>query len=85
MVDRADAAADVVVAHEGEIVQPIGADAPEIWYTINGPSDACIAISSFSSFCLLVSNFRFAAPNPRPANHFQIRLNFFLTRTVLLW
>ena len=85
MVNSVAATIDAVVAHGGEIVQPIGADAPEIWYTINGPSDACIAISSFSSFCLLVSNFRFAAPNPRPANHFQIRLNFFLTRTVLLW
>jgi predicted enzyme related to lactoylglutathione lyase len=38
MVDSAAAAIDAVVAHGGELVQPIGADAPEITARFRDPA-----------------------------------------------
>src|SRR5258707_7648337 len=37
MVDSVAAAVDAVIAHGGEIVQPIGADAPEITARVRDP------------------------------------------------
>ena len=38
MVDSVEASADLVVAHGGKIVQPIGADAPEITARFSDPA-----------------------------------------------
>lgn len=44
MVDSAAAAVDAVVAHGGEIVQPIGADAPEITARFRDPGGNVIGL-----------------------------------------
>jgi predicted enzyme related to lactoylglutathione lyase len=44
MVDSVAAAADAVVAHGGEIVQPIGADAPEITARFRDPAGNVIGL-----------------------------------------
>jgi predicted enzyme related to lactoylglutathione lyase len=44
MVDRVDATLEVVVAHGGEIVQPIGADAPEITARFRDPGGNVIGL-----------------------------------------
>lgn len=44
MVDSADAAVRAVVAHGGEIVQPIGVDAPEITARFRDPGGNVIGI-----------------------------------------
>ena len=44
MVDDAAATVDAVVAHGGEIVQPIGADAPEITARFRDPGGNVIGI-----------------------------------------
>jgi predicted enzyme related to lactoylglutathione lyase len=44
MVDSAAAAIDAVVAHGGELVQPIGADAPEITARFRDPAGNVIGL-----------------------------------------
>jgi len=44
MVDSVAAAVDAVVAHGGEIVQPIGADAPEITARFRDPGENVIGL-----------------------------------------
>ena len=44
MVDSATAAVDAVTAHGGEIVQPIGADAPEITARFRDPGGNVLGI-----------------------------------------
>jgi predicted enzyme related to lactoylglutathione lyase len=44
MVDSVAAAVDAVVAHGGEIVQPIGADAPEITARFRDPGGNVIGL-----------------------------------------
>jgi uncharacterized protein len=44
MVDSVAAAVDAVVAHDGEIVQPIGADAPEITARFRDPGGNVIGL-----------------------------------------
>ena len=44
MVDDAAAACDAVVAHGGEVVQPIGADAPEITARFRDPGGNVIGL-----------------------------------------
>jgi len=44
MVDSVAVAADAVVAHGGEIVQPIGADAPEITARFRDPAGNVIGL-----------------------------------------
>lgn len=44
MVDSVAASVDAVVAHGGEIVQPIGADAPEITARFRDPSGNVIGL-----------------------------------------
>src|ERR1035438_10111594 len=44
MVDSVAATLDVIVAHGGEIVQPIGADAPEITARFRDPSGNVIGL-----------------------------------------
>jgi len=44
MVDSVAAAVGAVVAHGGEIVQPIGADAPEITARFRDPGGNVIAL-----------------------------------------
>jgi predicted enzyme related to lactoylglutathione lyase len=44
MVDSVAATVDAVVAHGGEIVQPIGADAPEITARFRDPGGNVIGL-----------------------------------------
>jgi predicted enzyme related to lactoylglutathione lyase len=44
MVDSVAAAVDALVAHGGEIVQPIGADAPEITARFRDPGGNVIGL-----------------------------------------
>jgi len=44
MVDSVAAAVDAVVAHDCEIVQPIGADAPEITARFRDPAGNVIGL-----------------------------------------
>jgi uncharacterized protein len=44
MVDNAAATVDAVIAHGGEIVQPIGADAPEITARFCDPAGNVIGL-----------------------------------------
>ena len=44
MVDDAEATVDAIVAHGGEIVQPIGADAPEITARFRDPGGNILGI-----------------------------------------
>ena len=44
MVDSVASTIDVVVAHGGEIVQPIGADAPEITARFRDPGGNVIGL-----------------------------------------
>jgi uncharacterized protein len=44
MVDSVEAAIDAVTAHGGEIVQPVGADAPEITARFRDPGGNVIGI-----------------------------------------
>ncbi len=44
MVDSVSASIDAVVAHGGEIVQPIGADAPEITARFRDPAENVIGL-----------------------------------------
>ncbi len=44
MVDSVEATLDAVVAHGGEIVQPIGADAPEITVRFRDPGGNVIGL-----------------------------------------
>ncbi len=44
MVDSVAATIDAVVAHGGEIVQPIGADAPEITARFRDPAGSVIGL-----------------------------------------
>ena len=44
MVDIVAATIDAVVAHGGEIVQPIGADAPEITARFRDPAGSVIGL-----------------------------------------
>jgi len=44
MVDSVAAALDAVVAHGGEIVQPIGADAPEITARFRDPGGNVVGL-----------------------------------------
>ena len=44
MVDSVEATADAVVANGGEIVQPIGADAPEITARFRDPAGNVIGL-----------------------------------------
>jgi predicted enzyme related to lactoylglutathione lyase len=44
MVDSVAATVDVIVANGGEIVQPIGADAPEITARFRGPAGNVVGL-----------------------------------------
>ena len=45
MVDSVTATIETVIAHNGELVQPIGADAPEITARFRDPAETSLAFT----------------------------------------